>query len=265
MIKKNTLLLFILFISLNILASIPEEAQKSLTHFVENGFLSEKEGVNIHKLNSRFLSARQVNQLLNFFSKHPEEFSTREIIKLGKLCGEFSEELRFMNLSRLDSFTTLLKLLQNRIITTKSVVLATEFHTIGQRGIVEDKKELIEPETTKSTVYLDRAKTCFNNRNYDQAAHELNQALLSHPDFLAGCFWLGRVYVKKGDYLAAVEMWEKVVTSLGSRIYIDDFIDKVSDYNDVFMEVLEVISAYPEHPVPNKLLQTMQENLRTNK
>lgn len=56
---------------------------------------------------------------------------------------------------------------------------------------------------------------------------------------------------------------EKVVNSLGDRIFINDFVEVTSDYNEVFMEILEVLSVYPDNQTANRLLKTLQENLRS--
>ncbi|MFA7577137.1 MAG: hypothetical protein WC002_03615 [Candidatus Muiribacteriota bacterium] len=243
--------------------SLPDWAQEHINYFIKTGFIKEKEGYNIYALKSRILSAKEVNTLLYKFGDSPEAFSTSEIMKLGQLTSELADELRFINTPKLNTFTTILKLLQNRIISTKSVILATSFHTIGEQGTIENTQELIHKNSVRAQVHLDQAKKLFEMKNYNRALIELNTALNNYPNYLAACFWAGRVHVKKGEYDKAILMWEKVVSTLGNRIYISDFIDKVSDYNEVFMEMLEVLSQYPENQVINRLIKTLQDNLRT--
>ncbi|MCK9224269.1 MAG: hypothetical protein M0R46_04460 [Candidatus Muirbacterium halophilum] len=255
---------FIILFSVNAFESgVPGWVHEYFKGFEKSGFISQKSEYNIYAMNSRVLVAREIFELLKLFSSKPQNFSTEETRKLGQLAGEFADELKFLNLVNLEEYTILLKLLKNKIETNRSVVMTSKFHTLGKNGEVQNSSRIVHQNVVKAEIFTDRAVKHFYNKNYSKALLDLEQAVNKFPNFLTAHFWLGRVYVKKGEYYKAIHAWEKVVNSLGNRIYINDFVEVTSDYNEVFMEILEVLSVYPDNKVANNLLKTLQENLRS--
>lgn len=199
----------IFFTAYSFESGVPGWVHEYFRGFENSGFLSEKSEYNIYSLNSRVIVAKEVFELLKLFSSKPQNFSTEETRKLGQLAGEFADELKFLNSANLEEYTILLKLLKNKIETNKSVVMTSKFHTLGKDGQITNSSRIVHSNVVKADVHTERAKKHFYNRNYSKALLELEQAVTKFPDFLTAHFWLGRVYVKKGEYYKAVHSWKK--------------------------------------------------------
>ncbi|PLX19381.1 MAG: hypothetical protein C0601_02090 [Candidatus Muiribacterium halophilum] len=267
MIKKIPLIIMILTVSIiQIFAStIPSYVFDVLKEFKQSGLVEFSSEFPIEKIRSRYMISREVNNVIYNFAKSPNSFSSAEIQNLGKLAGEFSEELRLINSSNLSKFTTILRMLTTKIETTKSYVMSSRFHTLGKNGEIENKTKIVHGNVVSAEVHTERAIKLFYLGRYTKSMLELNNAIAKYPNYLTAHFWLGRVFVKKGEYRKAIGSWQKVVNSLGNKIYISDFIQRKSDFNEVFMEILEVLSAYPDDNTANNLLKTLQDNLRLEK
>jgi|GEM_PF-5526683 len=264
MIKKYILITLIITIYMFQIPSavIPSYVYETLEEFNESGLIKFTSEFPLRKIHSRYLVAREVNNVLYKYASSPNSFSSAEIQNIGKMAAEFSDELRLINASDLDKFTTILRMLKTKIETAKSYVLSSRFHTLGKNGEIENRTKIVHGNVVRAEVHTERAIKLFYIGRYTKSMLELNNAIAKYPNYLTAHFWLGRVFVKKGEYRKAIGSWQKVVNSLGNKIYISDFIQRKSDFNEVFMEILEVLSAYPDDPTANKLLKTLQNNLR---
>ncbi|MFW5782738.1 MAG: tetratricopeptide repeat protein [Candidatus Muiribacteriaceae bacterium] len=262
--KKIILFSIIIFTSFSVFAQfdIPEWVYSYLEDYMDHGFIRQHEDFNMLKVSSRVLIAREVSELLRAYSDDPSIFSTVETTRLGRLCSEFSEEIRFLWGPELNSLTTSLKLLRRQIASNKNIVRSSEFHILGKNGEVKSQETIVHNNVIRAESHLKQGIKLYNKNLYDKALREFRTALSKFPAYVSAQFWMGRVYVKKGEYRMAIDSWQKVVNQLGKRIYLSDFIEDPAHYNEVFMEILEVLSAYPEDPTINRFLKTLQDNLR---